>query len=176
MCGEKLSAVFTSCINLGSPPRVRGKVSSQTAFDNDIRITPACAGKSGVPIICAPCVGDHPRVCGEKTIARQRKSRQMGSPPRVRGKGSARFQQRLLRCITPACAGKRQAAVAAALIRKDHPRVCGEKRGETDFDRAVRGSPPRVRGKDELLMQEIMAGRITPACAGKSPPAYMYDR
>ena len=167
MCGEKLSAVFTSCINLGSPPRVRGKVSSQTAFDNDIRITPACAGKSGVPIICAPCVGDHPRVCGEKTIARQRKSRQMGSPPRVRGKGSARFQQRLLRCITPACAGKRQAAVAAALIRKDHPRVCGEKVKFVTYPSIAWGSPPRVRGKVDINGVDKMNRRITPACAGK---------
>ena len=168
MCGEKLSAVFTSCINLGSPPRVRGKVSSQTAFDNDIRITPACAGKSGVPIICAPCVGDHPRVCGEKTIARQRKSRQMGSPPRVRGKGSARFQQRLLRCITPACAGKSRSPSRSGRPRRDHPRVCGEKASELPPSIVVKGSPPRVRGKGTHLLAVFADGRITPACAGKS--------
>ena len=69
--------------------------------------------------------------------------------------------------ITPACAGKRILGHNAKRIRQDHPRVCGEKylkngnikihrdhprvcgekcRAAKDFC-AVRGSPPRVRGK-----------------------------
>ena len=66
MCGEKLSAVFTSCINLGSPPRVRGKEYMAMAGWDTEAITPACAGKRVVRDGACVYIWDHPRVCGEK--------------------------------------------------------------------------------------------------------------
>ena len=154
MCGEKLSAVFTSCINLGSPPRVRGKgvpcsarrlgrgitparagksvcgekfifVTTQISA---LRITPACAGKSRQFGNTVGKTGDHPRVCGEKLCHNELRLRQRGSPPRVRGKVVLATSSRPMQRITPACAGKRHLGGAPTRNSKDHPRVCGEKR------------------------------------------------
>ncbi len=70
--------------------------------------------------------------------------------------------------ITPACAGKSRHRRRSPARVKDHPRVCGEKELCALAGMAEAGSPPRVRGKDDL---DIGAGQdqgITPACAGKS--------
>ena len=46
VCGEKSQVVSWATLLGGSPPRVRGKASSQYAAARIIGITPACAGKS----------------------------------------------------------------------------------------------------------------------------------
>ena len=45
--------------------------------------------------------------------------------------------------------------------------MCGEKQGNTAVMRAMTGSPPHVRGKEEIIMDNKYLSRITPACAGK---------
>ena len=51
--------------------------------------------------------------------------------------------------------------------RRDHPRVCGEKRVQRDDVDQCSGSPPRVRGKGGIYTSKARRTRITPACAGK---------
>ena len=75
--------------------------------------------------------------------------------------------------ITPACAGKRLIGIAAALIYRDHPRVCGEKMVTRAIMPSSLGSPPRVRGKDGDTCDNAIELRITPACAGKRFPDTM---
>ena len=90
-------------------------------------------------------------------------------PPRMRGKIS-RVRDDLARVgITPAYAGKSRAKKAVAAVRRDHPRICGEKRiSSTALWYAV-GSPPHMRGKDsENRFAENPQG-ITPAYAGNRP-------
>ena len=70
--------------------------------------------------------------------------------------------------ITPACAGKSSAAAAARICARDHPRVCGEKVIASVENVASKGSPPRMRGKEEGTLQALYNMGITPACAGKS--------
>ena len=72
--------------------------------------------------------------------------------------------------ITPAYAGKRIGSPNSLTPMKDHPRVCGEKKECLSLARVEAGSPPRMRGKDQLT--PFLAGglRITPAYAGKSSP------
>jgi len=149
MCGEKLSAVFTSCINLGSPPRVRGKGVPCSARRLGRGITPARAGKSKWHYSKSSCAGDHPRVCGEKCTNVCRRTHHKGSPPRVRGKANVANPAFNVARITPACAGKSQN---------------GLKKTADD-----RGSPPRVRGKGWTCRGHRNRHRITPACAGKRP-------
>ena len=147
MCGEKAAGVYPSAPAMGSPPRVRGKDVVAHAVHAVQRITPACAGKSGLPVSVVP--------------------RYQGSPPRVRGKVGAGQPARDGRRITPACAGKRQWGCQRCRAPRDHPRVCGEKSCTCPPAHRQRGSPPRVRGKAKLL---FLAGNplgITPACAGK---------
>ena len=67
MCGEKTTYLYCAFFISGSPPHVRGKGPAGQRPLLDTRITPACAGKSVIRRVRAGCVGDHPRMCGEKT-------------------------------------------------------------------------------------------------------------
>ncbi len=127
VCGEKGKALVNRSWNLGSPPRVRGKVRFWPKLQKYGGITPACAGKSEADHIGRGIRQDHPRVCGEKMMRWKRMDRFKGSPPRVRGKGRSMRQYRPTLGITPACAGKRHKAVLSSGRNGDHPRVCGEK-------------------------------------------------
>ena len=91
-----------------------------------------------------------------------------GSPPRVRGKHQQRIKRRWYPGITPACAGKAARWNIKVGAVRDHPRVCGESTFEKCTLLNTVGSPPRVRGKQDVKkMEETMRG-ITPACAGKA--------
>ena len=127
VCGEKAFVCPLLCMALGSPPRVRGKASIIRKEIRNVRITPACAGKSRIH--CQPYgySGDHPRVCGEKALSIVTLAAKSGSPPRVRGKGFFRVCVSLSTGITPACAGKSCHGSVSHRIIWDHPRVCGEK-------------------------------------------------
>ena len=91
-----------------------------------------------------------------------------GSPPRVRGKAHVCLMTVISVGITPACAGKSRSVQGPAGSCGDHPRVCGEKELRKVTTLMGMGSPPRVRGKEELLQFVIGHTGITPACAGKS--------
>ena len=87
VCGEKGVAELAVHQLGGSPPRVRGKGVVTPPLCAEIRITPACAGKSNLTILCSRSAKDHPRVCGEKVQLTGIVVVHKGSPPRVRGKG-----------------------------------------------------------------------------------------
>ena len=69
--------------------------------------------------------------------------------------------------VSPAYAGKSPAAAYACPGTQDHPRVCGEKTVSLPFFHQGKGSPPRMRGKDNSPMVNVISIRITPAYAGK---------
>ena len=69
--------------------------------------------------------------------------------------------------ITPAHAGKRCLRCIRLPRAWDHPRACGEKACFALFMVCCMGSPPRMRGKDELRQAIAVQHRITPAHAGK---------
>ena len=86
MCGEKEDELDRYRRPEGSPPHVRGKVSSDSAVLTMPGITPACAGKRRrTSRLCAK-LWDHPRMCGEKLRRDVETRRKEGSPPHVRGK------------------------------------------------------------------------------------------
>ena len=86
---------------------MRGKVIAAVQLIREFGITPAYAGKRPVASSRQIAERDHPRVCGEKSIARDGQTTRRGSPPRMRGK--VKF------------------AVFPRHHYGDHPRVCGEK-------------------------------------------------
>ena len=153
---------------MGSPPRVRGKAACNTPEHKKQGITPACAGKSHTNLPTDSCTEDHPRVCGEKDKEQWQAKLDVGSPPRVRGKGRRSGASGRATRITPACAGKSSADFPLSSSYQDHPRVCGEKFSRLPAFFLLSGSPPRVRGKDLLFLPFLHLNRITPACAGKS--------
>ena len=86
----------------------------------------------------------------------------------MRGKGRPAQGGTPATGITPACAGKSCRLRYKKNVRKDHPRVCGEKLQATLQKKCTKGSPPRVRGKADSAGCWASGCRITPACAGKS--------
>ena len=146
---------------------MRGKVIMPHAPNSPGRITPAYAGKSSHQHGAGRWRRDHPRVCGEKEIAAGRDVAYWGSPPRVRGKAVCNADSLRTGGITPAYAGKRMVFAGRKSRTWDHPRVCGEKRRPTLWWAALRGSPPRVRGKGRVPAAIPARRGITPAYAGK---------
>ena len=89
----------------------------------------------------------------------------------MRGKEQDQRHRRLHPGITPACAGKSRPITWATSWRRDHPRMCGEKRDCSQCVVTHLGSPPHVRGKVMALLGTFGPVRITPACAGKRASA-----
>ena len=52
----------------------------------------------------------------------------------------------------------------------DHPRACGENQSLLLVHEHRVGSPPRMRGKPDYALGDIVAVWITPAHAGKTKP------
>ena len=148
ICGEKAVLLIRSCHALGSPPHMRGKGHDGLYLFGCIGITPAYAGKSASPQVTSRQV--------------------LGSPPRMRGKGRPARLDDLRHRITPAYAGKRIACESVSGRPEDHPRVCGEKRGQAAVFAVREGSPPHMRGKAAVHLAARVGPGITPAYAGKS--------
>ena len=166
VCGEQ---TFDHRLNLnvrGSSPRVRGTVRRKRLPATAVRIIPACAGNSLQPVGHNAHIPDHPRVCGEQTLASCIFCKASGSSPRVRGtESSSRMFQPQGRII-PACAGNRAHSKCRFRRQTDHPRVCGEQAGIVPVMVPTPGSSPRVRGTAGQRHTCRTCGRIIPACAG----------
>ena len=115
-CGENNLPRLKYTELTGSPPRVRGKQFRLTLLLLTIRITPARAGKTIVIWGAVMIVWDHPRACGENQSFLSFCDYLKGSPPRVRGKLLARLSGIRLVRITPARAGKTNAALRRAFF------------------------------------------------------------
>ena len=86
ICGEKFNALPAELKAKGSPPHMRGKVGLKETQSSASRITPAYAGKRAHLRHHAPAQKDHPRICGEKFMAKPYFVTSEGSPPHMRGK------------------------------------------------------------------------------------------
>ena len=105
---------------------MRGKQVLGVEKDCNVRITPAYAGKTHLPIHRHWMPRDHPRVCGENQGQLQHPLPEGGSPPRMRGKLAPAVAGVKCDGITPAYAGKTNRDNSFFGLHKDHPRVCGE--------------------------------------------------
>ena len=152
----------------GSPPHARGKVHGSGNKGRRLRITPACAGKSGRCRATPGAHRDHPRMRGEKENLPLALIEHLGSPPHARGKETGTGRRTTGTRITPACAGKSRRGRASGRANRDHPRMRGEKRGCPGRSSCPKGSPPHARGKGSQSCLSDRFQRITPACAGKS--------
>ena len=132
------------------------------------RITPAHAGKTGLPCPALPPVADHPRACGENLLGVMELYAKDGSPPRMRGKPVCGARNGNGARITPAHAGKTSVHTQSTMSPADHPRACGENGTEGSGKKLPSGSPPRMRGKLMSRFRALSPARITPAHAGKT--------
>ena len=85
-CGENENADLSGLVGTGSPPQVRGKRIAAINPSTTPRITPAGAGKTQYHKDKKNKRQDHPRRCGENSLARVGVAESAGSPPQVRGK------------------------------------------------------------------------------------------
>ena len=69
----------------------------------------------------------------------------------MRGKDLSDNELQVLDGITPAYAGKSVIRISDGCLRRDHPRVCGEKAHLRKMSCLLLGSPPRMRGKASQL-------------------------
>ena len=146
-CGEKFNTFYAMNENQGSPPHMRGKVSSYSDHFFDIGITP--------------------RTCGEKIAIHCFRWYAEGSPPHMRGKVIQFFLLWTFFWITPAHAGKRNFAKGAGAFLEDHPRTCGEKQLNIMILKIQLGSPPHMWRKGSFLVYHCSDSRITPTHVGK---------
>ena len=115
---------------------------------------------------------DYPRVGGEETHRATRSRRDLGLPPRGRGRGQPVEPVETPAEITPAWAGKRWGAGSLLVCVKDYPRVGGEEFLRAEDMVATIGLPPRGRGRAQPSKARLLIHRITPAWAGKSVARY----
>ena len=147
MGGEKSTGLDATSETIGSPPHRRGKGWNPCWRGLLNRITPAWAGKRRCTAACNGLCWDHPRMGGEKVQILLYEDIQKGSPPRGRGKVNKELKEYGLQRITPAWAGKRPEGSPLGKVKRDHPRVGGEKHLLRLLCQPLIGSPPRGRGK-----------------------------
>ena len=111
---------------------------------------------------------DHPRVCGEHTVAHAAPLNVSGSSPRMRGAHGRSCRSPQCVRIIPAYAGSTCSELPPASPCADHPRVCGEHRLGSYALNTGMGSSPRMRGA--LLVRSLNRSqvRIIPAYAGST--------
>ena len=85
----------------------------------------------------------------------------------MRGKAIVSANSNKVHGITPAYAGKSDRNLGGIVLNMDHPRVCGEKFLFWCKICICLGSPPRMRGKVDEKLADLLEDRITPAYAGK---------
>ena len=168
MCGEDSPSCSAALLALGTPPRVRGRLTApyvEVACDGN---TPACAGKTRTRVFRRSALQEHPRVCGEDYLSRVFCVHILGTPPRVRGRLGHLPVAHLYVRNTPVCAGKTICYKLTHHMFWEHPRVCGEDSHKAHQNQLYQGTPPRVRGRPLDAAAEIVYCRNTPACAGKT--------
>ena len=167
-CGENFCTFRLLPAVSGSPPQVRGKLYCFACGAGGDGITPAGAGKTYRQHEHVETAEDHPRRCGENTLAVLIAHLEPGSPPQVRGKRKPLPLRRAAGRITPAGAGKTFFNDIGKIGNTDHPRRCGENYRCLPAERDSLGSPPQVRGKPSTARHGKRIARITPAGAGKT--------
>ena len=106
VCGENYRQSKFAHVQMGSSPRVRGKLTVGDWEGHAAGLIPACAGKTDVLRVYHQLPPAHPRVCGENSLDRSTSSRVKGSSPRVRGKLDVGCGVGVHFGLIPACAGK----------------------------------------------------------------------
>ena len=125
-CGEH-SALFPPAKSAsGSSPRMRGARKTGGTPDEQDRIIPADAGSTFSRRTVRTTWWDHPRGCGEHTLAVIWSRLHPGSSPRMRGARRLRHAIPVSDRIIPADAGSTSLSNTLNSRGKDHPRGCGE--------------------------------------------------
>ena len=91
MCGEHPGEVLFGDYVEGSSPHVRGAPHVVVVHETPDGIIPACAGSTARHALTRTSGRDHPRMCGEHSMARSNPQFAQGSSPHVRGALASRW-------------------------------------------------------------------------------------
>ena len=171
-CGENHVIEWDSGCAVGTSPRMRGKLSSNSAVGARRRNIPAHAGKTIRGQHGLQQREEHPRACGENCLPRSCAPHQGGTSPRMRGKHGGVFEPESGGRNIPAHAGKTVATRRCSLARWEHPRACGENYQRFYPPRGFLGTSPRMRGKQRWSTGLISWSGNIPAHAGKTFSTY----
>ena len=168
MCGEHDTTCTRSPRDTGSSPHVRGAHSTRPSAHCRTGIIPACAGSTLKVSGRLRFAWDYPRMCGEHIVANRNCGSVQGSSPHVRGARAGRARPAGPSGIIPACAGSTPRRRTGTGKEWDHPRMCGEHYGDSDFVNELEGSSPHVRGALHPSSFFMSRTGIIPACAGST--------
>mgnify|MGYP000942583320 CR=1 FL=1 len=152
----------------GSSPRGRGKPRGNLSPPDARRLIPARAGKTRPYISRRAKCKAHPRAGGENFAHDLRRSCQLGSSPRGRGKHVGLVDDAREVRLIPARAGKTQHTRTPIRTPRAHPRAGGENIPVLHFISQRLGSSPRGRGKRKVPYLRAPDSRLIPARAGKT--------
>ena len=106
VCGENQHVNLNLGAGSGTSPRMRGKLLVGHLVDEKPRNIPAYAGKTLSINRSIGAPQEHPRVCGENSVANNGSAGRCGTSPRMRGKRRHGSQTRHRQRNIPAYAGK----------------------------------------------------------------------
>ena len=156
-CGANYNGTYSTFDDLGSSPRMRGKLTADAGDTHSRRIIPAHAGQTDLDKFYGDVNADHPRACGANGEALHVKRRLDGSSPRMRGKLGHRHRRYGRARIIPAHAGQTPPSGLATSGTPDHPRACGANEPALAASLACAGSSPRMRGKQSDFMRKLLS-------------------
>ena len=136
-----------------------------------MRIIPARAGPTNAFGSSAASCPDHPRACGANQCLEQFGLVRFGSSPRVRGQQNLVSLRGVFGRIIPARAGPTMSWRMCSISNADHPRACGANSSCLVESHGYAGSSPRVRGQQEIRVDDALRSRIIPARAGPTTTA-----
>ena len=153
----------------GPSPRVRGAVNRWAGGRAGQGAIPARAGSSRASPTRPPVTRGHPRACGEQINRAKTMFSVMGPSPRVRG-AECRVDLRVRHLgAIPARAGSRSSSITRSVVRRGHPRACGEQSAASAATPMEPGPSPRVRGADRVRAVVPGGEGAIPARAGSRP-------
>ena len=152
----------------GSSPHTRGARSRSPSSPSPPRIIPAYAGSTRALNPGGVFSADHPRIRGEHVAEQPYQGLLEGSSPHTRGAHPVGFVGGRGLGIIPAYAGSTRARKARCPSPGDHPRIRGEHRLFTEYERRGGGSSPHTRGARLAGAGVGRQGGIIPAYAGST--------
>ena len=158
-------------------PRIRGEHMSHPLEGlNKAGIIPAYAGSTSRHAGRECRCPDHPRIRGEHSAVIVVKDLHAGSSPHTRGARRLDTQHHHRIRIIPAYAGSTTRRRRRDRISGDHPRIRGEHRLFTEYERRGGGSSPHTRGALAHPPDARHGERIIPAYAGSTGGARRHQK
>ena len=128
---------------------MRGRPASHFRGSNNLRNTPAYAGKTVSIPTTTPKPKKHPRICGEDHHIHHE-------------------HRHHVKRNTPAYAGKTARALQTPWGSQKHPRICGEDAAQECLFCISVETPPHMRGRHAVRVRNTDNSGNTPAYAGKT--------